>query len=274
MPISTERARGSRRTCRRCTRVRRSRWNNASTCPRWCPKTDGAAEGLARQLTGDNRHQRRLLRDRGGSVPGARAIRQSSAGRAISRRRISPTNTSPWRSSKPDRPSWSGCWSICRHEIPVHARRRARACGESARCVRSGDHRWRGHRRDRRRFSLRGRACRSLLLEKGRVAAEQSSRNWGWIRVQGRDVAEIPIALEAQKLWRELDGTGGASGRADVGVTYLAASRAGAGRLPGLARLAEGLGLDSHMVSRKNCRGCCRGITGDWPGRAATRRPT
>ncbi|HCQ59257.1 MAG: FAD-dependent oxidoreductase, partial [Alphaproteobacteria bacterium] len=25
------------------------------------------------------------------------------------------------------------------------------------------------------------------LLEKGRIAAEQSSRNWGWIRQQGRD---------------------------------------------------------------------------------------
>lgn len=43
-----------------------------------------------------------------------------------------------------------------------------------------------------------------LLLEKGRIAAEQSSRNWGWIRVQGRDFDEIPIALESQRLWHEL----------------------------------------------------------------------
>ncbi|TJV02115.1 MAG: FAD-binding oxidoreductase, partial [Mesorhizobium sp.] len=28
------------------------------------------------------------------------------------------------------------------------------------------------------------------LLEKGRIAAEQSSRNWGWIRKQGRDADE------------------------------------------------------------------------------------
>ncbi len=27
------------------------------------------------------------------------------------------------------------------------------------------------------------------LLEKGRIAGEQSSRNWGWIRQQGRDAA-------------------------------------------------------------------------------------
>jgi glycine/D-amino acid oxidase-like deaminating enzyme len=28
---------------------------------------------------------------------------------------------------------------------------------------------------------------RVVLLEKGRIAGEQSSRNWGWIRQQGRD---------------------------------------------------------------------------------------
>ena len=44
------------------------------------------------------------------------------------------------------------------------------------------------------------------LLEKGRIAAEQSSRNWGWIRQQGRDPDEMPIMAEAQALWRELAG--------------------------------------------------------------------
>ncbi|MCI2397998.1 FAD-binding oxidoreductase [Aliiroseovarius subalbicans] len=54
-----------------------------------------------------------------------------------------------------------------------------------------------------------------VLLEKGRIAGEQSSRNWGWIRVQGRDPAEIPIAIEAQALWREL----AAQVDADIGLT-------------------------------------------------------
>lgn len=43
-----------------------------------------------------------------------------------------------------------------------------------------------------------------VLLEKGRIASEQSSRNWGWIRVQGRDPAEIPIMQEAQAAWNDL----------------------------------------------------------------------
>ncbi|MCG8358538.1 MAG: FAD-dependent oxidoreductase, partial [Kiloniellales bacterium] len=32
-----------------------------------------------------------------------------------------------------------------------------------------------------------------VLCEKGRVAGEQSSRNWGWIRKQGRDLRELPL---------------------------------------------------------------------------------
>ncbi|MEL6226787.1 MAG: FAD-dependent oxidoreductase, partial [Pseudomonadota bacterium] len=42
------------------------------------------------------------------------------------------------------------------------------------------------------------------VFEKGRIAGEQSSRNWGWIRQQGRDLAELPIMMEANRLWRNL----------------------------------------------------------------------
>jgi len=37
-----------------------------------------------------------------------------------------------------------------------------------------------------------------VLCEKGRVAGEQSSRNWGFVRQQGRDPAEIPAIIESQ----------------------------------------------------------------------------
>ena len=61
------------------------------------------------------------------------------------------------------------------------------------------------------------------LLEKGRIAAEQSSRNWGWIRQQGRDADELPIVIEAQRLWRQLaEECGEDIGLKQTGVTYLA----------------------------------------------------
>lgn len=42
------------------------------------------------------------------------------------------------------------------------------------------------------------------LVEKGRIAGEQSSRNWGWIRKQGRDPLELPLMIESARLWEEL----------------------------------------------------------------------
>jgi glycine/D-amino acid oxidase-like deaminating enzyme len=43
------------------------------------------------------------------------------------------------------------------------------------------------------------------LCEKGCIAGEQSSRNWGWCRTMGRDPAEIPLALESLRLWRGMN---------------------------------------------------------------------
>jgi glycine/D-amino acid oxidase-like deaminating enzyme len=42
------------------------------------------------------------------------------------------------------------------------------------------------------------------VCEKGRIAGEQSSRNWGWIRQQGRDQDELPIVMQSMQLWQEI----------------------------------------------------------------------
>ena len=44
-----------------------------------------------------------------------------------------------------------------------------------------------------------------VLLEKGEIAAEQSSRNWGWCRQQGRDPREMPLIIESLRLWRQMN---------------------------------------------------------------------
>ncbi|MEO7125518.1 MAG: FAD-binding oxidoreductase [Nakamurella sp.] len=40
-----------------------------------------------------------------------------------------------------------------------------------------------------------------VVLEKGAVGHEQSSRNWGYIRQQGRADSEIPLMVEARDTW-------------------------------------------------------------------------
>ena len=43
-----------------------------------------------------------------------------------------------------------------------------------------------------------------LVCDKGRIAGEQSSRNWGWLRVTGRDPDEVPIAIDSLQRWKDL----------------------------------------------------------------------
>lgn len=46
---------------------------------------------------------------------------------------------------------------------------------------------------------------RVALVEKGRVNGEQSSRNWGAVRTQGRDPSEIPMMLDCLEIWRGIE---------------------------------------------------------------------
>ncbi|MCB1457291.1 MAG: FAD-binding oxidoreductase, partial [Nitratireductor sp.] len=86
-------------------------------------------------------------------------------------------------------------------------------------------------------------------LEKGRIAAEQSSRNWGWVRQQGRDEAELPIMMESTRLWEELDRqTQGATGFQRTGVLYLASTRKELDALAAWLPIARRHGLDSRLL--------------------------
>lgn len=91
---------------------------------------------------------------------------------------------------------------------------------------------------------------RVTLLEKGRIAGEQSSRNWGWIRQQGRDPAEMPIMAEAQHLWGELaDQTNVDIGLRQTGITYLAETAKEITGFEAWLPNARANGVDSKILS-------------------------
>ena len=90
-----------------------------------------------------------------------------------------------------------------------------------------------------------------VLCEKGRVAGEQSSRNWGWIRKQGRHPAELELIVLSLRLWGEIvheleDDIGWHVG----GVTYLVESDADAARYEAWLEHAKVFQLDSRMLSK------------------------
>lgn len=65
-----------------------------------------------------------------------------------------------------------------------------------------------------------------VLCEKGRVAAEQSSRNWGWVRQMGRDPVELPLTIESLNRWREIDARFGIdTGFRETGIAYVNRTR-------------------------------------------------
>ena len=87
------------------------------------------------------------------------------------------------------------------------------------------------------------------LLEKGRIAAEQSSRNWGWIRQQGRDPDELPIMIEARRLWRQLAGECREDiGLRETGITYLAQNDKEMAAFAEFVALAGSAGVDTRLL--------------------------
>ncbi len=60
------------------------------------------------------------------------------------------------------------------------------------------------------------------LCEKGVIGGEQSSRNWGWCRTIGRDLRELPLAMESLRLWAGMNALAEAeTGFRPSGVAYL-----------------------------------------------------
>src|SRR6185437_7777315 len=64
------------------------------------------------------------------------------------------------------------------------------------------------------------------LCEKGYIAGEQSSRNWGWCRKMVRDPREIPLAVESLRLWQGMNERVEAeTGFRTCGIMYLSETK-------------------------------------------------
>ena len=106
-----------------------------------------------------------------------------------------------------------------------------------------------------------------LLCEKGRIAGEQSGRNWGWIRQQGRDPAELPIMVEALGHWKSFAQRLGAEalGFRQTGVMYLADGPEDMETFAAWLPHARDTGVDTRLLSRAEMQAMLP-IEGGWPG--------
>ncbi len=88
-----------------------------------------------------------------------------------------------------------------------------------------------------------------VLCEKGMPGAEQSSRNWGWVRVMGRDEREIPLAIEALKIWDTLDArVGGETGFRRSGILYISENERDVANRDAWLAMAKPYGVDSRQL--------------------------
>ena len=105
------------------------------------------------------------------------------------------------------------------------------------------------------------------LCEKGRIAGEQSSRNWGWIRQQGRDLAELPIMMESMRIWADMSASLGPDlGFRQEGVMYLARSQKEMAGFETWMLQAQAMGLDVQLQSTAQVYDHIKGAAVEWLG--------
>ncbi|MDO6682831.1 FAD-binding oxidoreductase [Oceanobacter sp. 5_MG-2023] len=89
-----------------------------------------------------------------------------------------------------------------------------------------------------------------VLLEKGHIAGEQSSRNLGWIRKTSRHAADVPLAQAADRLWAGMpERIGQSVGYRQSGIMFLAKNDEQMAMHEAWSRSVQDLSLDSQLLT-------------------------
>lgn len=114
---------------------------------------------------------------------------------------------------------------------------------------------------------LRDRGLSVVLAEKGRIAGEQSSRNWGWVRQQGRDPSELPIMVESLAIWKRLAAEmGDGLGFRQTGVLYLAKTQREINGFEAWTEHARAHQLDTRLLTPAETSAMLKGAVAPWKG--------
>ena len=105
------------------------------------------------------------------------------------------------------------------------------------------------------------------LCEKGEIAGEQSSRNWGWVRKQGRDPRELPLIIESLRQWQNLNATVEAeTGFRTTGIMYGSETDADLAKQEEWLRHARLYQLDSRIIAKDEFTRLMPGADGKFKG--------
>jgi glycine/D-amino acid oxidase-like deaminating enzyme len=116
-------------------------------------------------------------------------------------------------------------------------------------------------------LSLAEKGISVALCEKGHIGAEQSSRNWGWCRKMGRDISEMPLAMESLRMWERMNvRTEVETGFRKAGVIYLCETQADIEQHEAWLEQARQFQLDSRLLSSDEVDRLLPGSSRRWPG--------
>lgn len=116
-------------------------------------------------------------------------------------------------------------------------------------------------------YYLAKKGYRVALVEKGAVAAEQSSRNWGWVRQQNRDERELPLAKWALAEWEVLGrDVGPELSFVRKGLMYVTDSHDELAAWEKWVTMAKGYDVVSRMVTAVEANSLVPSAGGRWVG--------
>jgi glycine/D-amino acid oxidase-like deaminating enzyme len=116
-------------------------------------------------------------------------------------------------------------------------------------------------------MTLSERGIPVVVLEKGGVAGEQSSRNQGWIRKTSRAPADVPLAAAADRLWASMrQRTGSDVGYKESGILFLAKTDADMVPYEAWMHSVASQGLDSRLVTQDEIDQLVPGGQAKWAG--------
>lgn len=108
---------------------------------------------------------------------------------------------------------------------------------------------------------------RVVLCEKGVIAGEQSSRNWGWCRSMGRDPREIPLMMESLSIWRGLnERLNDETGFRQTGTLYICPDEAAYAKREAWLPHARQNGIESVLLRGRQVNEVLAGAARTWTG--------
>lgn len=116
-------------------------------------------------------------------------------------------------------------------------------------------------------LTLAERGIPVVVLEKGRVALEQSSRNLGWVRKTNRLAEDVPLSLAADKLWAAMpERTGMDVGYRQNGIMFIARTAEQMAKYEQWYHSVEHLNLPTNLITPAEIDDLVPGNHAKWVG--------